>query len=70
MVFDLLYHAGWSLMREALVRRREALVKVSDKLAVPQVVLSPAVIGTGTAFYHRVVAAGQEGVMAKLLTSA
>jgi len=34
------------------------------------VLFSPALIGAGTAFYHKVVAAGHEGVMAKLLNSA
>src|SRR5262245_23126142 len=58
VLFDLLYLGGRCLMREPLVRRRDALAEVSDKLAVPEVVFSPAVIGAGRAFYHRVVAAG------------
>jgi len=70
VLFDLLYLGGRCLMREPLVRRRDALAEVSEKLAVPEVVFSPAVIGAGRAFYHKVVAAGHEGVMAKLLNSA
>src|SRR5262245_43664620 len=69
VVFDLLYHAGRCLRREPLARRRGALAEVCAKRAVPEVVFSPAVIGAGTAFYHRVVAAGHEGVLAKLRTS-
>jgi ATP-dependent DNA ligase len=70
VVFDLLYHAGRCLMREPLVRQREALAEVCNELPVPEVMFSPAVIGAGTALYHQVVAAGQEGVLAKLRTSA
>ena len=69
VLFDLLYHAGRCLMREPLARRRDALAEVCEKLAAARVVFSPALIGPGTAFYHQVVAAGHEGVMAKLLKS-
>ena len=70
VVFDLLYHAGRCLIREPLVRRREMLAEVCKKLDVPEVEFSPAVIGTGSAFYQTVVAAGHEGVMAKQIMSA
>ena len=70
VVFDLLYQAGRCRMREQLVRRREMLAETCAKLDVPEVVFSPAGIGAGTAFYHNVVNAGQEGVMAKLQSSA
>jgi DNA ligase-1 len=70
VLFDLLYHAGRCRMREPLMRRRELLNDVCEKLNVPGVGFSPAVIGAGTAFYQEVVAAGHEGVMAKLLNSA
>ena len=69
VVFDLLYLSGRCLMREPLFRRREILAELCEKHAVPQVEFSPAVIGNGVAFYHQVVAAGHEGVMAKLLES-
>ena len=68
-VFDLLYHAGRCRMREPLVRRRELLIEVCQKLKVPEVKFSPAVIAAGTAFYQEVVTAGHEGVMAKLQNS-
>jgi hypothetical protein len=55
--------AAWGL------RRRLVLAEVLEKFDVLEVAFSPAVIGAGTAFYDRVVAAGQEGVMAKLLAS-
>jgi len=70
VLFDLLYHAGRCRMREPLVRRRELLIEVCQKLKVPEVEFSPAVIAAGTAFYQEVVAAGHEGVMAKLQNSA
>jgi bifunctional non-homologous end joining protein LigD len=69
VVFDLLYHTGHCLMREPLVQRREALAELCEKLDLPQVEFSPAVIGAGSAFFETVVAAGHEGVMAKLLKS-
>ena len=70
VVFDLLYQTGRCLMREPLARRREALVEVCAKLAAAEVMFSPAVVGAGTPFYRQVVAAGYEGIMAKLLNSA
>ena len=70
VLFDLLYHGGRCLMREPLFRRREILAEMCEKHAVPQVEFSPAVIGNGVAFYHQVVAAGHEEVMAKRLNSA
>jgi ATP-dependent DNA ligase len=69
VVFDLLYHTGRCLMREPLVRRREALTEVCAKLAAAEVMFSPAVIGAGTALFHAAIAARHEGVMAKLLMS-
>jgi len=56
-------------MQEPLVRRREALDEVCKKFAEPEIVFSPAVIGTGTVFYQEVVVAGHEGVLAKQLRS-
>ena len=44
VVFDLLYHTGRCLMREPLVRRREALDEVCKKFAEPEIVFSPAVL--------------------------
>jgi ATP-dependent DNA ligase len=70
VVFDLLYHSGRCLMQEPLARRREMLADVCEKLDVPEVEFSHAVIGAGTTRYQQVVAAGHEGVMAKQLTSA
>jgi len=70
VLFDLLYHAGRCLTHEPLVLRRELLDEVCEKLDVTEVEFSPVVIGAGTAFYQSVLAAGHEGVMAKLLKSA
>ena len=70
VLFDLLYHGGRCLMREPLVRRREVLAAVCEKLDVPAVEFSRAVIGDGTTLYQQVLAAGHEGEMAKHLRSA
>jgi DNA ligase-1 len=69
VLFDLLYHAGRCLIREPLTRRREMLAEVCENLAVPEVVFSPAVAGTGKSLYQAALAAGHEGVMAKQLAS-
>ena len=55
-------------MREPLVRRREVLAEVCQRLDV-MLVFSPAVIGAGIALYQTALAGGQEGVMAKRLLS-
>ena len=52
------------------MRRREVLAEVCEKLDVPEVEFSPAVVGAGTAFYQTVLAAGHEGIVAKQLLSA
>ena len=69
VLFDLLYHRGRCLMQEPLVRRREMLADVCEKLDVPEVQFSHAVIGAGIALYQTVLASSQEGVMAKWLSS-
>ena len=69
MLFDLLYHAGRSLLHEALVRRREVLAEVCRQLEAADVQFSIGVVGAGTAMYAAVVAQGHEGVMAKHLAS-
>jgi ATP-dependent DNA ligase len=68
VLFDLLFHAGRCLMRVPLVRRRELLAEVCERLD-GVVVFSPAVIGAGTALFQAAVAARHEGVMAKQLMS-
>src|SRR5262245_9430311 len=68
VLFDLLYHGGRCLMREPLVRRREVLAEVCERLD-GVVVFSPAVIGAGTALFQAAVAARHEGVVAKQLIS-
>jgi ATP-dependent DNA ligase len=70
VLFDLLYHRGRCLMQEPLVRRREMLADVCEKLEVTEVEFSSAVIDAGTALYQAVMAGGHEGIMAKQLTSA
>ena len=56
-------------MQEPLVRRREMLADVCEKLDVPKVQFSHAVIGAGIALYQTALASSQEGVMAKRLSS-
>src|SRR5215470_5222796 len=60
VLFDLLYHRGRCLMPEPLVRRRGMLAHVCEKLDVPEVEFSPAVIGAGTMLYQTVLTAGHE----------
>jgi ATP-dependent DNA ligase len=68
VLFDLLFHRGRCLMRVPLIRRRELLAEVCERLD-GVVVFSPAVIGAGTALFQAAVAAGHEGVVAKQLMS-
>ena len=68
VLFDLLYHGGRCLMREPLLRRREVLAAVCQRLD-GMVVFSPAVIGAGIALYQTALASSQEGAMAKRLSS-
>src|SRR5262249_40228985 len=70
VLFDLLHYRGRCLLREPLKRRREILAEMCEKSPVPHVEFSPAVIGARAAFYQKVVTAGHEGAMAKLLISA
>jgi ATP-dependent DNA ligase len=69
VLFDLLYYTGHCLMREPLVRRREVLAEICEKLRAPEVECSPAVIRSGIELYQAAVVAGHEGVMAKQLRS-
>jgi ATP-dependent DNA ligase len=69
LLFDLLYHAGRCLLREPLSQRRAVLEALCREAAVPSIVFSAGVVGTGKAFYEAVVGQGHEGVMAKLLTA-
>jgi ATP-dependent DNA ligase len=67
VVFDLLYQAGHSLLNEPLVRRREVLVALCQRLGAPEVRFSEAVVGNGAALYAAALARGHEGIMAKHL---
>jgi ATP-dependent DNA ligase len=69
VLFDLLYHAGRSLLHEQLVRRRERLEEIVECLDDPDVIFSAGIVGTGTALYAAALAQGHEGVMAKHLAS-
>ena len=69
VLFDLLYNGGRCLMREPLVRRREVLAEVCEKLDAAEVQFSPAVIGSGMALYTAALEEGHEGVVAKQLKS-
>jgi bifunctional non-homologous end joining protein LigD len=69
LVFDLLLDHGRCLQSEPLSRRREALAEQCNAHDVAGMHFSTGVIGTGIAFYAAVLAAGQEGVMAKQLSA-
>ena len=51
------------------MRRREVLAEVCERLDVPAVEFSSAVMGAGNALFQAAVAAGHEGVVAKQLMS-
>jgi bifunctional non-homologous end joining protein LigD len=70
VLFDLLHHAGRTLLQESLVRRREMLAEVCRMLPELDLIFSAGVIGAGVAFYQAALARGHEGVMAKRLASA
>jgi ATP-dependent DNA ligase len=69
VVFDLLYYRGRSLVRAPLERRRQLLAELCAAMPIPGVEFSAGVVGAGRTFYQAAVAAGYEGVMAKLLTA-
>ena len=69
VVFDLLYHAGESLLRAPLRERRERLAALSAAVPLAEVIFSAGVVGAGRAWYEAAVAQGHEGVMAKHLAS-
>jgi bifunctional non-homologous end joining protein LigD len=69
VVFDLLYDRGRALLRQPLAQRRQRLAELCAAVPVPGVVFSAGVVGPGRAFYQAVLAAGHEGVMAKLRTA-
>jgi ATP-dependent DNA ligase len=67
VLFDLLYHAGRSLLHEPLARRRDVLATLCQRLEAADVHFSAGVVGAGTALYEAALARGHEGVMAKHL---
>ena len=69
VLFDLLYHAGRCLLKEPLLRRREMLEQLCQRLDAVDVALSVGVVGQGRALYAAALAQGHEGVMAKHLAS-
>src|SRR5262249_5123222 len=69
VLFDVLYHAGRCLVQESLLRRRDVLAALCQRLDAAEVWFSEAVVGQGRALYALAVAHGHEGVLAKQLTS-
>jgi bifunctional non-homologous end joining protein LigD len=69
VVFDALYDRGRRLLSSPLTERRELARQRVASLADARVVFSEGVVGAGSRFFARAVAAGQEGVMAKHLAS-
>ena len=69
VVFDLLYHAGRSLLHEPLARRRDVLATLCQRLEAAEVQFSQGVVGQGRAWYASALAQGQEGIVAKHLAS-
>ena len=69
VLFDVLTYRGRSLLGQPLHERRAVLAELLAALQEPRLVLSEGVIGPGRAFFEKVVAQGQEGMMAKHLAS-
>jgi DNA ligase D-like protein (predicted ligase) len=69
VLFDALCHQGRSLLAEPLYRRRQVLQQLLEQLPEPRLVFSEGIVGFGQAFFEQAVAQGQEGVMAKHLSS-
>jgi bifunctional non-homologous end joining protein LigD len=65
VLFDLLFERGRCLLQEALVQRRARLRELLAALDEPVLAYSAGVVGGGREFFARVVAQGQEGVVAK-----
>lgn len=69
VLFDLLAQHDRSLLRVPLAQRREELAGLMARLQEPLVRLSEGQVGCGRQVFARVVAQGQEGIMAKHLAS-
>jgi bifunctional non-homologous end joining protein LigD/DNA ligase-1 len=69
VLFDLLVDRGQSLLGQPLVRRREVLQQLVQQLGEPRLAFSEGVLGWGRVFFEQAVRQGQEGVMAKHLSS-
>jgi ATP-dependent DNA ligase len=70
VAFDVLYHAGASVMARPLAARRELLADLVARAAEPRLVLSDGVVGAGLAFFAGIRARAVEGMVAKRLDSA
>jgi bifunctional non-homologous end joining protein LigD len=69
VLFDLLHLRGQALLTQPLVHRRARLLELLDGIKDPHLAYSDGIVGTGRAFFDKVVAEGHEGVMAKHHTS-
>jgi len=69
VLFDVLYHAGRCLLREPLMRRREVLAELCQRLDAVDVRFSEGVVGQGKALYAAALAQRHEGVIAEHLRS-
>lgn len=69
LVFDLLAYQGRSLLGQPLKSRRDLLLYILERNPLPGMHFSAGVVGSGRAFFEQAVGHGQEGVMAKHLSS-
>src|SRR5205823_4405996 len=69
VVFDALYADGRPLLGQPLPARRQVARDLVRKLQDPRVAFSEGLVGSGRAFFDEAVRLGQEGVMAKHLSS-
>jgi ATP-dependent DNA ligase len=69
VAFDLLYQAGRSQLHAPLEQRRAGLAELCSGLSHLPLGFSAGVVGSGQALYAQALAAGHEGVVAKLRNS-
>ena len=69
IAFDLLYENGQSIMRQALVERRERLKALATGFSNPHVIVAEYILKRGKRYFEEVERVGLEGIMAKRLDS-
>lgn len=67
--FDLLQDHGRRMLDQPLVERRRRLTALVESVSSSRLQFSEGLVGSGSALFQQVIAAGHEGIVAKKLTS-